>query len=88
MTSSINLTLLVFIRYFLERVVREQNVFVACITIASSVQDSCCVTNVVPIRYFLGLFPVFALSTNFPIISVTLRNNLKVTTRLSVCRLQ
>ncbi|XP_054723410.1 transmembrane protein 104-like, partial [Uloborus diversus] len=29
------------------------------------------------IRYFLALFPVFTLSTNFPIIAITLRNNLK-----------
>jgi len=27
--------------------------------------------------YFLGLFPVFTLSTNFPIIAITLRNNLQ-----------
>ena len=30
------------------------------------------------IRYLLGLFPVFTISTNFPIIAVTLRNNLRV----------
>jgi len=29
------------------------------------------------IQYFLSLFPVFTLSTNFPIIAITLRNNLK-----------
>ncbi|CAM9913011.1 transmembrane protein 104 [Lampetra fluviatilis] len=29
------------------------------------------------VRYFLGLFPVFTISTNFPIIAVTLRNNLR-----------
>ena len=29
------------------------------------------------IRYFLGLFPVLTLSTSFPIITVTLRNNLR-----------
>ncbi|KAG8190052.1 hypothetical protein JTE90_023024 [Oedothorax gibbosus] len=29
------------------------------------------------LRYFLALFPVFTLSTNFPIIAITLRNNLK-----------
>lgn len=29
------------------------------------------------VSYFLSLFPVFTLSTNFPIIGVTLRNNLK-----------
>ncbi|OWF50888.1 transmembrane protein 104-like [Mizuhopecten yessoensis] len=35
------------------------------------------ITNVAVIQYFLALFPVFTLSTNFPIISITLRNNLK-----------
>jgi amino acid permease len=35
------------------------------------------VTNVKFIQYFLALFPVFTLSSNFPIISITLRNNLK-----------
>ena len=30
-----------------------------------------------PLQYFLALFPVFTLSTNFPIIAITLRNNLK-----------
>jgi amino acid permease len=34
------------------------------------------VTDIVPIQYFLALFPVFTLSTSFPIISITLRNNL------------
>lgn len=29
------------------------------------------------LHYFLSLFPVFTLSTNFPIIAITLRNNLK-----------
>ncbi|ODM97788.1 Transmembrane protein [Orchesella cincta] len=29
------------------------------------------------INYFLALFPVFTLSTNFPIIAITLKNNLK-----------
>ena len=29
------------------------------------------------IQYFLSLFPVFTLSTNFPIIAITLRNNLR-----------
>lgn len=33
--------------------------------------------NFFVIRYFLALFPVFTLSTNFPIIAITLRNNLK-----------
>ncbi|CAG0915602.1 unnamed protein product [Notodromas monacha] len=35
------------------------------------------VTNVAFFQYFLALFPVFTLSTNFPIISITLRENLK-----------
>ncbi|XP_022095546.1 transmembrane protein 104-like isoform X2 [Acanthaster planci] len=35
-------------------------------------------TQVVPVQYFIGLFPVFTLSTNFPIIAITLRNNLKM----------
>jgi amino acid permease len=35
------------------------------------------ITTVVPIQYILTLFPVFTLSTNFPIIGVTLRNNLQ-----------
>lgn len=35
------------------------------------------ITNIEVIQYFLALFPVFTLSTNFPIISITLRNNLK-----------
>lgn len=39
--------------------------------------DSKSITNVKFIQYFLALFPVFTLSTNFPIISITLRNNLK-----------
>jgi hypothetical protein len=29
------------------------------------------------VQYFLSLFPVFTLSTNFPIIAITLRNNLR-----------
>ena len=29
------------------------------------------------IHYFLSLFPVFTLSTNFPIIAITLSNNLR-----------
>ncbi|XP_059163852.1 transmembrane protein 104-like [Physella acuta] len=33
-------------------------------------------TDIVPIQYFLALFPVFTLSTSFPIIAITLRNNL------------
>ena len=32
--------------------------------------------SVVEISYFLALFPVFTLSANFPIIAITLRNNL------------
>lgn len=35
------------------------------------------ITELAFIQYFLALFPVFTLSTNFPIIGVTLRNNLK-----------
>lgn len=34
------------------------------------------VTDIAFIKYFLALFPVFTLSTNFPIIGITLRNNL------------
>nr|XP_019601164.1 PREDICTED: transmembrane protein 104 isoform X1 [Rhinolophus sinicus] len=37
----------------------------------------CDVVGVAAVRYFLGLFPVFTISTNFPIIAVTLRNNWK-----------
>ena len=29
-----------------------------------------------PIGYYLALYPVFALTTNFPLIAITLRNNL------------
>ncbi|XP_033895696.1 transmembrane protein 104 [Acipenser ruthenus] len=39
--------------------------------------DNCDVINVAFLRYFLGLFPVFTISTNFPIIAVTLCNNWK-----------
>lgn len=39
--------------------------------------DNCDVLGVAALRYFLGLFPVFTISTNFPIIAVTLRNNWK-----------
>ncbi|KAF7656405.1 hypothetical protein LDENG_00041730 [Lucifuga dentata] len=39
--------------------------------------DNCNVLDIPALRYFLGLFPVFTLSTNFPIIAVTLRNNWK-----------
>lgn len=39
--------------------------------------DSMAVTNVQFFEYFLALYPVFTLSTNFPIIGVTLRNNLR-----------
>ncbi|XP_013779152.1 transmembrane protein 104-like [Limulus polyphemus] len=40
--------------------------------------DSDTVVSSVPfLQYFLALFPVFTLSTNFPIIAITLRNNLK-----------
>ncbi|XP_005093838.1 transmembrane protein 104 [Aplysia californica] len=34
------------------------------------------VTDIVPFQYFLALFPVFTLSTSFPIIAITLRNNI------------
>ena len=34
-------------------------------------------TTLTVIGYYLALFPVFTLSTNFPIISITLRENLK-----------
>ncbi|XP_060757625.1 transmembrane protein 104 [Neoarius graeffei] len=37
----------------------------------------CDLLGVAALRYFLGLFPVFTISTNFPIIAVTLRNNWK-----------
>lgn len=39
--------------------------------------DNCDVLGIPVLRYFLGLFPVFTISTNFPIIAVTLRNNWK-----------
>uniref|UniRef100_A0A8C9XY27 Transmembrane protein 104 n=1 Tax=Sander lucioperca TaxID=283035 RepID=A0A8C9XY27_SANLU len=39
--------------------------------------DNCNVLDIPFLRYFLGLFPVFTISTNFPIIAVTLRNNWK-----------
>ena len=39
--------------------------------------DTCEATDITFVRYFLGLFPVVTLSTSFPIIAVTLRNNLK-----------
>jgi len=35
------------------------------------------VTNIAFLQYFIVLFPVFTLSTNFPIIGITLRNNLQ-----------
>ncbi|KAM6175997.1 transmembrane protein 104 [Erethizon dorsatum] len=37
----------------------------------------CDVVGLATVRFFLGLFPVFTISTNFPIIAVTLRNNWK-----------
>ena len=38
------------------------------------------------VDYFLALFPVFTLSTNFPIIAITLRNNLEaMVTSLPMC---
>lgn len=43
----------------------------------SNDSDTDVITNVKFIQYFLALFPVFTLSTNFPIIAITLRNNLK-----------
>lgn len=43
----------------------------------SNQAESDLITDVKFIQYFLALFPVFTLSTNFPIISITLRNNLK-----------
>ena len=39
--------------------------------------DDDAITNIKVFQYFLALFPVFVLSTNYPIIAVTLRNNLK-----------
>ena len=39
--------------------------------------DSGNITNIEFLKYFIALFPVFTLSTNFPIIGITLRNNLK-----------
>ena len=36
--------------------------------------------------YYLALFPVFTLSTNFPIISITLRENLKALFRLVLAK--
>ncbi len=36
--------------------------------------------------YYLALFPVFTLSTNFPIISITLRENLKALSRILLHR--
>ncbi|XP_063681472.1 transmembrane protein 104-like isoform X2 [Bolinopsis microptera] len=33
--------------------------------------------GVIPIRYFLELYPVFCLTASYPIIGITLRNNLK-----------
>lgn len=36
--------------------------------------------------YYLALFPVFTLSTNFPIISITLRENLKALSRVLLKR--
>lgn len=41
--------------------------------------DGCSLNNstVIVLDYFLALFPVFTLSSSFPIIAITLRNNLK-----------
>ncbi|CAL1291804.1 unnamed protein product [Larinioides sclopetarius] len=44
---------------------------------SSSTGESIIPENFAFLRYFLALFPVFTLSTNFPIIAITLRNNLK-----------
>ena len=38
-----------------------------------------------PVSYYLALFPVFTLSTNFPIIGITLRENLKSLYRYFKC---
>ena len=38
-----------------------------------------------PLAYYLALFPVFTLSTNFPIISVTLLDNLRVLFKMFTC---
>ncbi|XP_042912634.1 transmembrane protein 104 isoform X1 [Parasteatoda tepidariorum] len=43
----------------------------------SSTEESIVPESADFLRYFLALFPVFTLSTNFPIIAITLRNNLK-----------
>jgi len=40
------------------------------------------ITTCVVVQYFLALFPVFTLCTSFPIIGITLRNNLKTLFRL------
>uniref|UniRef100_T1J036 Amino acid transporter transmembrane domain-containing protein n=1 Tax=Strigamia maritima TaxID=126957 RepID=T1J036_STRMM len=42
-----------------------------------NLDDPNSITTFVAIQYFLALFPVFTLSTNFPIIGITLRNNLR-----------
>jgi hypothetical protein len=44
------------------------------------------ISNCLPLEYFLALFPVFTLSTNFPIIGITLRNNLKTMFAGVTCR--
>lgn len=40
------------------------------------------ITDVAFVEYFLALFPVFSLSSSFPIIAITLRNNLKTLSML------
>ena len=40
------------------------------------------ITTCVEVQYFLALFPVFTLSSSFPIIGITLRNNLKTLFKL------
>jgi len=36
------------------------------------------ITTVIFLQYFLALFPVFTIGASFPIIAITLRNNLKI----------
>jgi len=43
------------------------------------------ITTCVVVQYFLALFPVFTLSSSFPIIGITLRNNLKTLFMLICC---
>lgn len=48
-----------------------------CFQPGNSTSSSSIIPNIPVLQYFLSLFPVFTLSTNFPIIAITLRNNLK-----------